>query len=234
MPNRFNRTVELVSKLPVGVRKPIIHNVLKTAIKYHADLKVTGREHLKQRMGKPTIYIANHLSNIDAPVLNLYLKPYKATFVAGVKLNDVTVTRYIMETLSTISINPGTPDKQAIKNCVALLKSGGSLVIFPEGTRSRSAAMSEAKKGFVLLARLSGASIMPIALEGTEVLLPINDSNMGREKLHKATVHVKFGEAFTLPDKRKVQVEDFNRYAADFCMGKIAELMSPRYRGHYS
>ena len=234
MPSSVNRIVELVSKMPIGLRRPIIYNLLKTTIRYHADLVVKGEENLKQRQGKPTIYIVNHLSNIDAPVIDMFLRPYKVTYVAGKKLQDVTVTKYIMETISTISINPGTPDKQAIKNCIELLKSGGSLVIFPEGTRSREGGMSQAKKGFVLLARLSGAAIVPIGLEGTEILVPINDGNMGKELFNKATVKISFGEAFTLPDKRKVMVADYNRYAADFCMRKIAMNISPSYRGYYA
>ena len=123
-------------------------------------------------------------------------------------------------------------DKKAIKASVKLLKSGGSLVIFPEGSRSRGGEMAEALKGFVLLARLSGAAIVPIGLVGTEKLVPIQDGDMGNESMNEAFVQVNFGEPFVLPE-RTDDIEDYNRHAADYCMKKIAALLPTAYRGIY-
>ncbi|MFP4456679.1 MAG: lysophospholipid acyltransferase family protein [Clostridia bacterium] len=233
MARTVNFLINMVERLPEKTQKSVILKILNLSIKYYADLDVKNKSNLKDRKGKPTIYIANHLSNMDGPVLNYLLMDYDVSFIAGVKLKNVKTTRLIMQALNTIEIKPGTPDMKAIKEAIKHLKDGGSLVIFPEGTRSRTAKMNQALKGFVLLAKMSGASIMPIGLAGTEKLLPINDDGMGKETLHKAEVKVSFGELFTLPKKKDVNVNDFNQYIADYCMIQIAKNLPKSYHGYY-
>ncbi len=233
MAKTVNFLINMVEKLPNNLQKSVILKILNLSIKYYADLKAKNIEILKDRKGKPTIYISNHLSNADGPVLNYFLQDYDVSFIAGVKLKNVKTTRLIMQALNTIEIKPGTPDMKAIKGAIKHLKNGGSLVIFPEGTRSRTAKMSQALKGFVLLGKMSGASIMPIGLAGTEKLLPINDEGMGKETLHKAKVRVSFGKPFKLPKKADVNVSDFNQYIADYCMLQIAKNLPKSYHGYY-
>ena len=75
---------------------------------------------------------------------------------------------------------------------------------------------------------------MPIALEGTEIVLPINDNDMVSENLHKAGVIVKIGEPFTLPGKNEHPgVEDWEEICAAYSMKKIAAMPEPKYRGVY-
>ena len=233
MARTVNFLINMVEKLPSNLQKSVILSILNLSIKYYANLEVKNIENLKDRKGKPTIYISNHLSNMDGPVLNYFLQDYDVSFIAGVKLKNVKTTRLIMQALNTIEIKPGTPDMKAIKEAIGHLKEGGSLVIFPEGTRSRSAKMNQALKGFVLLAKMSGASIMPIGLAGTEKLLPINDEGMGKETLHKAKVRISFGKPFKLPKKSDVNVSDFNQYVADYCMLQIAKNLPESYHGYY-
>ena len=71
--------------------------------------------------------------------------------------------------------------------------------MFPEGTRSRTASMIEAKKGVLLIARLTKAKIVPFGLIGTEKLMPINDTDMGAEHFEYAKVDVVFGKPITSP-----------------------------------
>ncbi len=229
----INGIINMVDKLPENMRKSVINSILKGSIKYYANLQVENIDSIKKRKNKPTIYISNHLSNIDAPVLNLYLRKHNLAYIAGVKLKDVKITRLIMESLNTIEIKPNTPDMAAVKTAINHVKTGGSLVIFPEGTRSRSASMNRALKGFVLIAKMSNAAIVPIGLSGTDKLLPIKDSDMGRENLRKADVKVVFGEPFVLPKKKDVSVADFNQYIADYCMLQIAKNLPESYRGYY-
>lgn len=52
-------------------------------------------------------------------------------------------------------------------------------MIFPEGTRSRVGSLIEAKKGILLIARMTGVPIVPIGLYGTEKLLPdLNENSL--------------------------------------------------------
>lgn len=233
MARALNVLINMMEKLPEKAQKTIVLKLVNFGIKYYADIEVKNIDNLEKRKGKPTIYISNHLSNIDGPMINYFLHDYDVAFIAGVKLKEVKMTRLIMQALNTIEINPGTADLKAIKQAIEYLNSGGSLAIFPEGTRSRNAQMSRALKGFVLLAKMSGVDILPIALVGTDKLLPIDDDGMGKETLKKSKVTVAFGQSFSLPKKRDIDVEDFNQYLADYCMVQIAKILPESYQGYY-
>ena len=168
--------------------------------------------------------------------MNKVLKEkYDPTFVAGIKLSDDPVTRLGTMMVKNIGIKPNSADKEAITNMVKLVRGGENLMIFPEGTRSRTGAMIEAKKGILLIARLTKATIVPIGMTGTEILLPINDNgDMGGEKFNYADVNIKFGEPISLPTKEKE--EDKHQYderCMEYIMKSIANLLPEKYRGVY-
>ena len=108
-------------------------------------------------------------------------------------------------------------------------------MIFPEGTRSRDGKMIEAKKGLLLMAKLSKATIIPMGIWGTEKLLPINDNNMASEKFNYADVNINIGEPIVLSSKNID--EDKNQYhdrVMHEIMTSIAQLLPEQYRGVYS
>lgn len=226
---------KILNKLPDGLVKIIGDLLSRIILRKYAVAEITGRETLKEREGKPTLFIANHLSNIDGIVLNQLLKKNSISFMAGIKLGGSPLTSFFLRTVSHIPITPGSADKNAIKEAIKHLRGGGSIMIFPEGTRSRTGSLIEAKKGLVLLAKMADVPIVPIALEGTELLLPIRDDDMGGEKLQKAHIKVKVGKPFALPSKDELAgYEDWGRKCADYAMYRIAELLDTKYRGVYS
>jgi len=137
-----------------------------------------------------------------------------------------------METISTITITPNSADKTAIKEAVGHLKEGGSIFIFPEGTRSRTGALMKARKGFLLIAKMARVDIVPIGVEGTEKLLPVKE-DMGAEKFHHADVKIIVGEPFSVLEKTEENKENWTELANDNAMKKIAGLLNEKYRGEY-
>lgn len=113
------------------------------------------------------------------------------------------MTKLGLEITKTIPIKPNTADKEAIYNIVKTLKSGNNILIFPEGTRSRTAKLMEPKKGVVLIQKLSKATIVPLGISGTEKLLPINDKDMALECFQSADVTINIGRALELPKRIK-------------------------------
>ncbi|NJD01228.1 MAG: 1-acyl-sn-glycerol-3-phosphate acyltransferase, partial [Ruminiclostridium sp.] len=91
---------------------------------------------------------ANHLSNVDGIVLNKVLKKNNVTFIAGKKLNANPFTSIFMKIVKHISISPNSADRKAIKKALTVLSMGESILIFPEGTRSRTGSMIKGKRGF--------------------------------------------------------------------------------------
>lgn len=228
--NAFAKTAGI---LPKNIRVLLTGKLIDKFLETYAEIEIVNKEVLEKRKGIPTIYIGNHLSNVDGVILNKLLKDNDTAFMAGIKLSKNTVTNLVLETVNTIQITPNSADKQAIKQAIKHLKNKNSIFIFPEGTRSRTSSMIKAKKGFVLLAKMSKAKLVPIGIEGTENLLPINSNDMGKEKFNHSKVKVTLGEPFNLPEKTEDNKAIWTEYATEYSMKKIATLLDSKYRGVY-
>jgi 1-acyl-sn-glycerol-3-phosphate acyltransferase len=225
---------KMINILPPKFVLYISRRIINKYLKKYAKLNITGSENLKG-IQTPTIFICNHLSNSDGLVLDKALKEIDPTFVAGEKLSNNAVTSIGVHVIKTTNIKPNTADKEGLEKIIKLVKQGESLLIFPEGTRSRAGSLIEAKKGILLIARLTGAPIVPIGLHGTEKLLPINQGgDMKAETFHYADVHINIGQQFELQPRAKEQdKKEYEDLTITYIMKKIAELLPEPYRGIY-
>ena len=230
-----NNLVNLIKILPESIVIKIARKIVQRYLKKYADIKVSGFDKIENVQGAK-IFICNHLSNSDGFILESILKKkYDPTFVAGVKLTNDPITNFGTKIVKHISIKPNTADKEAIVSMINLVKSGESLVIFPEGTRSRTSKMIKGKKGVLLVAKMSKASVVPISMWGTEKLLPINENgDMGSEKWNEAEVNVKIGDPVLLPKKKKEESKhEYDERCLTFLMKEIAKGLPEQYRGFY-
>jgi 1-acyl-sn-glycerol-3-phosphate acyltransferase len=227
--------VKIINALPESLLIKTTKFIVNKFLKKYANIKIEGMENIDKVEG-PKIFICNHLSNADGLILDKILKEkYDPTFVAGVKLSGDPITRLGTEMIKNVKIKPNSADKEAITTIVKLVRGGENLMIFPEGTRSRTGSMIEGKKGILLIAKLTKAHIIPISMTGTENLLPIGkDGNMGGEKFNHADINIKFGEPITLPDKEKDEDKhEYDDRIMTYIMKSIANLLPEEYRGIY-
>ncbi len=225
--------LRILAKMPVGIQKFVAHKALNHIFTKIAEVEVEGKENLPP-LDETVIFICNHLSNIDGPALNSLLYPYEPTFVAGMKLTDDPFTGLFKKVFKSINIKPNSPDKAAMKEILSLLKNGSNVVIFPEGTRSRVGSMIEGKRGILLLAKISKVRIIPLAMTGSEKVLPIKDGDMTGEKLHHGKIIIRVGEGFKLPEKEKDQAkEEYENQVMSLIMGNIAQMLPKSYQGFY-
>lgn len=227
-------TAKMINTLPKPLTRFLSKEVVQTYMKKYARIHMTGQESLEV-IKTPCIFVCNHLSNADGIVLSEALKKIDPTFVAGVKLSNNAVTNVGVNIVKTTNIDPSGVDKEGLKRIIKLVKQGESILIFPEGTRSRVGSLIEAKKGVLFISKMTGAPFVPIGLCGTEKLLPINkEGDMSSESFHHAEVTVNIGKQFELP--AILEAQDKKEYDAEcilYIMKRIAELLPEEYRGVY-
>ena len=117
---------------------------------------------------KSYIYMSNHRSNFDIPVL-LGCLPIQFRWLAKAELFRIPVFGRAMLGAGYIKINRFNQKSafKSISTAARRLKDGVSVMIFPEGTRSRDGSIQKFKKGGFVMAIESGVPIIPVILKGT-------------------------------------------------------------------
>ncbi|MBB4915141.1 lysophospholipid acyltransferase family protein [Streptosporangium saharense] len=137
---------------------------------------VTGAEHVPDT--GPALLASNHLSVVDSTFLPLVL-PRQVRFVAKAEYftgNPVTATW--MRATGQVPIDRQSPTaaQDMLDAAAKVLKDGELFGIYPEGTRSPDGRLYRGKIGVAWLALATGAPVIPVAMEGTEKVLPIGTS----------------------------------------------------------
>ncbi|PTL83098.1 1-acyl-sn-glycerol-3-phosphate acyltransferase [Vitiosangium sp. GDMCC 1.1324] len=229
----IHNVFSLLSLLPKRPRRAAVRRLMDTVWDLRTSQEVIGHENIPD---PPCLFICNHLSNADGFTLDRALRPRKVFFLAGIKLQTTVMTRLGTEAVDTIFIRPNSADIEPLKRAVETLKAGHSVLIFPEGGRSRTGALIQAKKGASLIARRAGVPVVPVALTGTEKFMPIDDRDMGREQVRRAHLTVRFGTPFRM-DELEAETsgaEDPRQALTDAMMRRVAKLLPPEYRGVYA
>lgn len=130
-------------------------------------MNVTGAEHVDP--GRNYVVVANHISNFDIPVLFLAI-PTPIRFLAKKELYKIPLLGPGMDTAGIVKVDRGgaRSTRQAINDAAReTYRRGYSLMVFAEGTRSRTGDMGDFYKGAVRLAIDNGADLLPVVIEGT-------------------------------------------------------------------
>lgn len=112
------------------------------------------------------LYVANHGGNIDIPLFLGYLPKLKG-FVAKIELQKAPIISTWMTRLGCLFLDRSSirQSMDMILQGIEMLKNGKTLVIFPEGTRSKANQLGEFKKGSLQLAVKSGVPVVPVTIK---------------------------------------------------------------------
>lgn len=134
-------------------------------------VKVVGRERIDRK--KSYIVMANHQSNFDVLALATRL-PLQLRWVAKRELMKVPIFGFAIKKMGMIIIDRKDPEKahESMRAADEKIKSGLSVIILPEGTRSRDGRLLEFKKGGFVMALSTKTPILPVTINGSRFCLP--------------------------------------------------------------
>jgi 1-acyl-sn-glycerol-3-phosphate acyltransferase len=201
------------------------HRLFKAVAPVLLNMEVRGLQHIPET--GPVILVGNHLSSADPPILTAFVKrhPY---FMIKKELYNHLFYRIMLPPMDPIPVERGKADRVALRAAEAVLKRGDILVIYPEGTRSRSGEIQTAHTGVIFLAQRTGAPIVPVAISGSERML-----SSRFPWYRRARVQLTFGAPFRLADLQTDGKQD-REALAHAVMARVAALLPPRYRGVYA
>lgn len=226
-----------------------VHHVLADSI-LDARSTVTGLPHLEAVRGQPVVLIANHLSYADANLLEILLHRAGAaadaarlTVVAGPKVYSSLKRRFSSLCFGTIKTPQSTAlssedavmhprevarvARQCIEIALDRVRRGETLLVFAEGTRSRSFGMQQTLAGVARYLDWPGTQILPVGLTGTELMFPIGD-----DALHDVPIVARIGPAIDAANLRLRHAGD-RRAIMDDLGHAIATLLPTPYQGAY-
>lgn len=152
-------------------------------------IRVEGRENVP--LAGPLLVTANHRSNLDPPLIGAIL-PREAAYAAKKELFAIAGVGTLIRALHAIPVDRSSFAPSTLRRFEEWLGSGGALIVFPEGTRSRTGDLGTAKAGVGLILTRSPVPVLPVSIEGTEA--PI------RNLFRRGRVRVVIGRPYTLPE----------------------------------
>lgn len=226
-----------------------IHHALAPRVLQPAPV-VEGTAHLDDVKDRPLVIFANHLSYSDANVVEVILRSAGAsaladrlTAIAGPKVYSNLSRRFSSLCFGTIKVpqssERSTEDavmhprdvaraaRRAIQIAQERLMLGEALLIFAEGSRSRTAQMQPFLSGTARYLDLADTWVLPIGIAGTEKLFPIDGAG-----LHSVPIALNIGRPMRAADLRGRFRRD--RRGLMDCVGRaVAALLPEEYRGVY-
>ena len=200
----------------------------RITLRVFADWKVTGTENVPP-MG-PLVIVANHLSNLDPSMLGAGI-PRRLRYLAKDNIFRAVGPpgRWFLRNYGAFPLDRVGVDVRAFRWSLRQLQQDSTLVIFPEGTRSRTASMNEAKPGVVSLILKSGAPVLPVGITGTE-----NMQALTRLFNPTGKIRINIGQPFSLPSIEGRPNRELLKSLTTDIMWRICDLLPEGYHGHYS
>ena len=147
---------------------------------------VTGREFIPREGG--VLIVSNHASYLDPVILGVSF-PRPLYFFARADLFKNRLFGWLIRTLHAFPVHVDKLDKDAIEHAIKELLVGKTVVVFPEGTRSRTGALRPGQAGAGFFAVKAKVPVLPVYLQGAYEALP-----PGTKMIRPQKISIHFGK----------------------------------------
>jgi 1-acyl-sn-glycerol-3-phosphate acyltransferase len=154
-------------------------------------MTVEGLEHVP-RSG-PFVLAPVHRSNMDTPIVSVVTRR-RLRYMGKDTLWKKRFPRWFLSALGGFPVTRGSADKEALVRCIAVLKGGEPLVLFPEGERKSGPLVQPLFDGAAFVAAKAAAPIVPVGIGGSERVMP-----KGSKLIYPRKVHVIVGPPIVIP-----------------------------------
>jgi 1-acyl-sn-glycerol-3-phosphate acyltransferase len=203
-----------------------LRSIVRFIMNIIADVEVVGLEKLPQGN---LMLASNHLGRLDTAVLLYAVDREDIIMAVAEKYKDHPLFGAIGRTVDAVWLNRFEADFGALREILARMQKGGLMVIAPEGTRSKTEALQQAKMGAAFLAGKSGYPVLPVALTGTEDRGVLENL----KKFRRSKIKVVAGNLFQVNLPKGRGREEAMQSATDEIMCQIAANLPEKYRGFY-
>ncbi len=189
------------------------------------DWRVSGVENVPR---KGTLLVAiNHTNWLDIVLPGLFFPRSVVGFAKAESFRSYPLA-WLLKWMKFIPIRRGEVDRAALERAIRALHEGAAFIIAPEGTRTYDGRLIRAKSGVALLAAASHATILPMAVAGT------NRGAFAKNvrSLRRTKVDIKIGQPMFLDTRHAGR--NCRQEIADELMLYIAQLLPEEQRGYYA
>src|SRR5215211_6433105 len=208
--------------------KYVIRWLIRRIFNLIARVDVRGYENLPK--DSSFVIATNHLGFVDVPIAFYAIDRWDMFVLIAEKWGKIRLVRWVGKYFNFIFIDRFNPDIKALRKVISLMEENNILVIAPEGTRSRTGSLIEAKPGVSYLAARLHRPIIPVGIIGTEDQALL--SNL--KKFRRSHIIVTAGTLFSLPPLPRENRDEVLKQYTDEIMCHIAALFPEEYRGVYA
>ena len=161
-----------------------------------------------------------HVSHLDPEAVACGTNR-RMRFMAKEELFHKKLFGWFIRSLGAFPVKRGEGDTESIRKAIQLLNEGEAVLIFPEGTRGNGEEVQPVSPGIAMIAKRTGAPIMPVGVIGTHKSWP-----RGQKKIKRAKILVAYGKPFTYEEiasepnereNRKIFAEELRKRIAQLC-----------------
>lgn len=156
--------LQFLQKIAATIGRGLMTAFVRLA--FRPKVRFTEADRKKCRYDKPVIFVGNHTSHMDGILTSVVFAPAKGCILVAKDWYEKPKFNWFLKNNRCIPMDRYGLDTAWLRLSTAAIKKGRSVIIYPEGRTGKEAEPREFKPGFVMLAIMTGADIVPYAVSG--------------------------------------------------------------------